>query len=469
MKKRVLIADADAALLREFAGALVPHGFEVLLARDGSKALEASILKAPDIVVIARDCPLIDAARFSSILRSNPRTEHTPLIILTAEPGVSRLPEIVKPLDLPAAIATVLAAAAKLETARALRAGTRDMQGELGALTLGELLQILAAHKKTGVLEVSGGTIAFHEGMPVHADLGRTQGNKALCRLLVHASGHFHFSPGAAPRATTLQGDAESLVIEAQRQNDEWQRLRGELPAEEVWVERGKAEAADDLHAVARELLMLLAVPLTVGELLEQSHATDFAAGQALLHLLEARFVVRREPKVPGAVRMKQTAVLPDQLIAVLRAHVTRLPIGTVSIEEPRVLLVADDPRRLTGLADGLRDIAEFRAEARGTSRFGYGTLGVMTLAEDLGLSLVALPMRRDLLPVALPLAQGAIGVICLRGGAEDASSLADFREAMTHKLGVPWLDVNTAGESTTAADPRAVRGMLAALCRALG
>lgn len=468
VKKRVLIADGDAALLREFAGALVPHGFEVLLARDGSKALEASILKAPDIVVIARDCPLIDAARFSSILRSNPRTEHTPLIILTAEPGVSRLPEIVKPLDLPAAIATVLAAAAKLETARALRAGTRDMQGELGALTLGELMQILAAHKKTGVLQVGAGTIAFHEGLPVHADLGRTQGNKALCRLLAGSGGHFHFAPGASPHATTLSGDADSLVVEAQRQNDEWQRLRAELPPADVWVERGKAEPADDLHAVARELLTLLGTPLTVGELLEQSHATDFAAGQALVHLLEARFVVRREAKAP-TVKVKQTAVLPDQLLAVLRAHVTRLPIGTVSVEEPRVLLVADDPRRLTGLADGLREIAEFRAETRGTSRFGYGTLGVMALADDLALCLVALPMRRDLLPIALPLAQGAIGVICLRGGAEDAASLADFREAMTHKLGVPWLDVNTAGESSTAADPRAVRGMLAALCRALG
>ena len=87
-----------------------------------------------------------------------------------------------------------------------------------------------------------------------------------------------------------------------------------------------------------------------------------------------------------------------------------------------------------------------------------------MSRADDFAIELVVLLMRRDL----LPLAQGAIGVICSIGGAEDAASLADFKTAVAHKLEVPWLEVTTTGARQAPADARAIRGMLAALCRSL-
>ena len=68
-KKRVLLADADQTVLKTLGAALEAAGFEVLLAKDGSKALECSILKTPDIVLIDKNCPLIDAQRFGAAAR----------------------------------------------------------------------------------------------------------------------------------------------------------------------------------------------------------------------------------------------------------------------------------------------------------------------------------------------------------------------------------------------------------------
>ena len=305
-------------------------------------------------------------------------------------------------------------------------------------------------------------------GLPIGANVSGTRARKALFRLLALPAAQFSFKPQAITGGDPLAADVPALVREARSQIEEWQKLRAELPPDDIWLERTQTPIPEvDVLPVARELLAVLNEPATVATLLASTSASDFDAAQALQHLLDAHFVKVREHR-PSGPRFKQTAVLPEQLVAVLRAHVHRLPLGSVSLQRPRVLVAADDPRRLKGLSDGLSDIVEFHRETRGTSRFGYGQLGTMTLAEDFSVELVSLPMRRDLLPLALPLAQGAIGILCLLGGAEDASSVADFKEAVVHKLGVPWLEVTTVGESQEPAEARVVRGMLAALCRAL-
>ena len=82
--RKILIADPDIETVRALRGALKAD-YEVIAVRDGSKALEQSVLRYPDLILFYRHCPLIGATQFLRILRANPRTEEVPLIILANE------------------------------------------------------------------------------------------------------------------------------------------------------------------------------------------------------------------------------------------------------------------------------------------------------------------------------------------------------------------------------------------------
>src|SRR5688572_26785987 len=90
--RSILIADPDVETVRELKRVL-KDDYDVLLVKDGSKALEQSILKQPDLVLFDRQCPLIGATQFVRIIRANPRTEDIPIILMSDVPvGSASLP-----------------------------------------------------------------------------------------------------------------------------------------------------------------------------------------------------------------------------------------------------------------------------------------------------------------------------------------------------------------------------------------
>lgn len=477
-RKRILVADSNSELLKELGQALQRAGFEVLLARDGSRALEHSILKTPDIVIIQYDCPLIDAQRFASILRSNPRTENTPLVVMS-EPGQPSLTggsfleqQIIKPFLVSDVVALISSLGTKVDAAQTVNSSDRAVTGELSQMGLVDLLQVFAMNKRSGKLSLtlpdSDGEISVVDGAVVDAAMGVQTGPKALYRLLSQEQGEFAFSPVKPQVIGTISGSVESLVMEGLRQLDEWRRLQNELPPLDQPFERVPSrQTPDDIAPASAAVLEALARPHSIAELIDAVSFTDFEVGQAISHLIEAKLIQplvrdqRPEHQEPSA------PVLADALIGQLRAYLAAQPAGSVSMRRPRVLVVADAPKKLTRLSDGLKGLIEFHAEERGTARFGYGQLGVLVIAPDLHLELMAPPMRGDLLPLAVPLADGAIGVVALAGGAEDSGSMTQFREVMTPRLGVPWLEVVIDDGDATIV-PRALRGILSAVVRAL-
>lgn len=476
-RKRVLVADSNAELLKELGQAMQRAGFEVLLAKDGSRALESSILKTPDIVLIQHDCPLIDAARFASILRSNPRTENTPLVVMS-EPGQPALTggsfleqQIIKPFVVSDVVTLLLSLGSKVDAAQNVNTSDRAVTGELSQMSLVDLLQVFAMNKRSGKLALNlpdgEGEIFVVDGALVEASMTGQSGLKALYRLLGQEQGEFAFSPVRPQIVGTISGTIEGLVMEGLRQIDEWRRLQTELPPLDQPFERvSQRQAPEDMTPAAAAVLEALLSPRSLAELVDRVPFTDFDVGQAISHLIEAKLIQplvreQREPNEPSA------PVLAEALIGQLRAHLSALPPGSVSIRRPRVLVVADAPKKLARLSDGLKGLIEFHAEERGTERFGYGQLGVLVLAPDLHLELMAPPMRGDLLPLAVPLSDGAISVIALSGGAEDSGSMTQFREVMTPRLGVPWLEVATDSQDGAMA-PRAIRGIIGAVVRTL-
>ena len=84
MAKRILIVE-DFVDLRRIVAAMLTRacGYEVIEAANGREAVEMSVSRQPDLILMdigLPDCSGIDAAR---VVKSNPNTAHIPIIVQT--------------------------------------------------------------------------------------------------------------------------------------------------------------------------------------------------------------------------------------------------------------------------------------------------------------------------------------------------------------------------------------------------
>lgn len=84
MKKRLLVVEDNARLLRVIAVYLEKAGFEIMTARDGSDALMRLAETIPDLIVSDIMMPGTDGFAFAASVRAHPRTDLIPIIFLTA-------------------------------------------------------------------------------------------------------------------------------------------------------------------------------------------------------------------------------------------------------------------------------------------------------------------------------------------------------------------------------------------------
>ena len=89
MKEIVLVAD-DVLDTRElYAMYFTSRGFRVVTAIDGQSTIEAALAHRPDVIILDRAMPKLDGISVTRLLKSDPRTQRTPIIILTAYPYAS--------------------------------------------------------------------------------------------------------------------------------------------------------------------------------------------------------------------------------------------------------------------------------------------------------------------------------------------------------------------------------------------
>lgn len=81
---RVLVIDDDPGVRLVLQKNLEHAGFEVLIAEDGPRGLEAARLRAPDIIVLDLMMPHVDGFEVLRDLRLHATTSTLPVIVLTA-------------------------------------------------------------------------------------------------------------------------------------------------------------------------------------------------------------------------------------------------------------------------------------------------------------------------------------------------------------------------------------------------
>jgi FHA domain-containing protein/uncharacterized protein DUF4388 len=111
------------------------------------------------------------------------------------------------------------------------------MQGRLEEVPLPDLLQLLAASRKSGVLLLHApegeARVWLEDGRAIGcaAGAGGVPGRKALLRLLRVTKGTFELTPTAGPPPAKLDEPLEALLVDGLRELDELERLGAKLPA----------------------------------------------------------------------------------------------------------------------------------------------------------------------------------------------------------------------------------------------
>jgi DNA-binding response OmpR family regulator len=429
--RKILIADPDPATVRLLAPPLRQRGYQVHAARDGSRALQIAILRFPDLVLLDEGAPLLDARSFVRILRTNPRTEHIPVILLgrVADPDRARLGTfLAKPLGLDEVLARVEQVFRRADAARA--AGeSRELEGNLAQIPLVDLLQVLAVNRKSGRLTVERegerAEIALSEGRVVDARLGVTGAEKALWRLLTRREGQFAFLPSGPPAAPRIDRRLDELILEGLRQGDELARLAPGLPLPHDLLELAvdPRELPAGLHPVTEEVVALLVRPASFQQVLDRCHASDLEAARAVSALLERGYARHRQaPAPPG----EAAPLLASHELHALRTRMTRRRASGPQATG-KVLLVGGGPLAREVARARFATLPGWAAEP---AEGGFGTVGRLALGEGVRLDVLSLPGEPELRPLWGPFGAGALGAVVLLPLGDAESALLELARA---------------------------------------
>ncbi len=457
----ILIADPDVRTVRALKSALRDE-YEILVAKDGSKALELSVLKYPNLILFHRRCPLIGAAQFLKILRTNPRTEEIPLIVLADEPMAAGAPGylegvLVKPLNLDEVRTRIAEVFRKVDTAKEMSDEAGSVAGSLDQISMADLLQIFSVNRRSGALQVTvneqDAEVFLHDGRIEDARVGEVRGEKALYRLLTWSGGRFVFAPGRRATQTSLDASTDSLLMEGMRQSDELARMREELPALTARVERMVPNEGlpEGLHPITAEIFHLAEHYQRVSDLLDRAQAADLQVYDALRSLLQAKLLRVVADAAPGV----RPLLSQDQILD-LRSRLRRAGLPPTYLNNPKVLVVSADAKAVWRLGVALSHLTEFVAgDLEVMATLAVGTVGSLKLDPALSVDFFAVTAEDRLLPMVLALTAGAVAGVVV--GGVQAAPLARLLALLESERRVALLFVRGVGEPEPPGEPRFV------------
>lgn len=108
----ILVVEDDEPIRLALREVLEAEGYHVLVAADGAEAIAWLSREAPSLVVTDLNMPNVDGRELCEHMRRSERTEHIPIVVLTAEhrleSTIGRVDAIIrKPFDIDALVATI--------------------------------------------------------------------------------------------------------------------------------------------------------------------------------------------------------------------------------------------------------------------------------------------------------------------------------------------------------------------------
>jgi CheY-like chemotaxis protein len=81
---RILAVDDDDKILRVIEALLIPHGYEVITARNGQEAITSMSIAKPNLVLMDIFMPEMDGYSALGKIKENDATKDVPVIMVTA-------------------------------------------------------------------------------------------------------------------------------------------------------------------------------------------------------------------------------------------------------------------------------------------------------------------------------------------------------------------------------------------------
>jgi DNA-binding response OmpR family regulator len=215
-----VIAHADRKFAARTAADLADAGFTVATATSGLAALSACLRRTPDVVVVDRALPVLDAYRLIDHLARVPTVADVPVIVVSMNAA-----DVVEALERGARDFVVKTCTTAELVARARRLASRarpQLRGTLGMLSLASLLSLFEHERTTGRLVLPGAWIDVRDGRIVDAATATTGGMAAVLALLDREGDTFELVP-ASP-AGDLELSVTHVLLEHARQRDEGSR-----------------------------------------------------------------------------------------------------------------------------------------------------------------------------------------------------------------------------------------------------
>ena len=109
MTEKILVIDDERAMLDFITQRLTPEGFDVHTAASSQDGIHQAIILQPDLILLDLRMPNQDGVTVCKVLRTNPRTRHIPIIVVTGVLSPARLTEamtagaddfVSKPIDM---------------------------------------------------------------------------------------------------------------------------------------------------------------------------------------------------------------------------------------------------------------------------------------------------------------------------------------------------------------------------------
>ena len=231
---RIVVADSETRILERLSTSLGVAGFSVATATNGMEAVGACLSRAPDVVLVERDMPVVDGLHVLAEMGRHAELASVPVMMMSADAtDLIRLQAfqlgaadfIPKPF-------TVLEVI--LRARRWARASQRDperimLRGALAELGLPSLLTMFEQERKSGQLALTRDQLVawidFVDGRIVRARSTEIEADSrtVLMNVLDWQAGYFELSAGAPPAAPG-RGAAITvthLLLEHARRRDE--------------------------------------------------------------------------------------------------------------------------------------------------------------------------------------------------------------------------------------------------------
>jgi DegV family protein with EDD domain len=304
----VLIADPQAERLRELGNRLAAEAYEVVPVTDAARARRFAEGLESAVIVFAHE---VLAQGFDEIL-----TEGRTVVVLGGRPeDEDGLPEAVSflaaaGLEIPELARRLLLVLLGRELGLQPDAHLSSLVGDLAQTPLIEILRGLDAARRSGRIDLRGGSLLLQGGRLVAAAAGPARGMKAFCRLGRLHEGPFRFVPGELPAPREIEEDLDALVLAA---------IEGSLgeypdPRVQLEVEIGPSFFTRPFTPLQQRILGAAQRGTTLRQILDGLPDRDGEIVQEVLLLEERGFLVRREPAVQ--VVTDSTADLPPDVAA---------------------------------------------------------------------------------------------------------------------------------------------------------